>query len=166
MAQLKSIVGKRNNSFLFIETIDTIIHDFLNSHLGVKKTADGRVQYACELKGNTNPEFQDGEIVKQNWPSQVACFLESIINFVIVKQLCFSPDIIESNDVVGLPSRIISCSDTGEDLLYLCEWDNKFHANMKFVRTVIKWVAKAEFANLVVQYLEPKLNYFSVVLTN
>lgn len=117
---------------------------------GIKRSIIGEVQYALDYKDGSKPEFKNADIVKVNWPNKLANFLEGIIRFVIVYGPPRNP-IHEAGDADGPPNRIIGCSDSGRMITYLCEWENGA------TKLVESSEAKAQFANLVIEYLENNL---------
>lgn len=117
---------------------------------GIKRSLIGDVHYALDYNDGSKPEFENADIVKIKWPNKLANFLEGIIRFVIVHGPLRNP-IREAGDADGPTNRIIGCSEIGRTITYLCEWVNGA------TKLVESSEAKAQFENLVIEYLENNL---------
>lgn len=118
--------------------------------LGVKQSLIGELEYACTWNDGWVPEFKPAAIAKQRYPMQVANYLESIIQFVIVRGVTFFNEF-EETDADGQPVRIVSASNVGGQLKYLFEWPN---GEKKFFSS---FDAKMHHVHLVIEFLESKI---------
>lgn len=98
--------------------------------------------------------------MQTKWSEELAEFLESLVVFESVPNRSNNspvqqfPRIERITNISDVPLRIVACSNFNGMVVYLCEWRGD---STKYV--VPSTVARTKFPNLVIGFLETKLNF-------
>lgn len=134
---------------------DEAIREFevnqLHKVLGVK-SVKGQVIYAVKLHGQNGISFIDSNECVDKWAPKILNFLENAITFRMPATGINQNPLTAVNQqfAVGLPARVVSCTDVRNKIEYLCEWTNGYTR---------KLIPGSEHYELIIIFLESNIDF-------